>query len=455
MLKKREMDMTEGTIWKQLLLFMVPLLIGNLFQQLYNTVDSIVVGNFVGKSALAAVTSTTPIINTLIGLFQGFSTGAGVVIAQAYGAKDETRLRRSIHSAVWVTVLLGFLFMAGGYWLAPKMLYLMRTPDSVMAEADTYLRIYFLGALGLVLYNMGAGILQAVGDSTRPLYFLILSSLLNIVLDLLFVIRFDLAVAGVALATILSQFISAAALYLVLCRGRVPCRLQLKYFRPDADSIRRIFRVGLPTGVQMAVVSFSNVFVQGYINAFGDSSAAGWGIRTRLEAFLFLPMQSMGLAATTFTGQNIGAGKIDRVREGVRSAMGLSLLITFLIGLPVFIFAPQCAMLFSRDAEVLRYAVIYLRFCLPFTLAACTNQIHAGALRGAGDAGLSMVLMLVSFVAFRQVYLAIASHLTDSVYPIAFGYPAGWILCSILMFAVFRSRRWERDLQRESHAPAL
>lgn len=439
-------DMTEGVIWRQLVDFAVPLFVGNIFQQLYNTVDSVVVGNFVGADALGAVTSTVPIVFTFISLFIGMTMGASVVIAQYFGAGDVASLRRAVHTSVVSTVVLSLLLSVAGYAATPALLRFMNTPASIMPEATTYLQIYMLGLIGLMLYNMGSAILRAVGDSLRPLFLLILSSVLNIALDLLFVISFKAGVAGVAWATILSQLLSGLVVFALLFRSRECHSITWGEMRVDRHILRRILDLGLPSGVQLALTSFSNVFVQGYINAYGAASASGWGIYIRIDAFVFLPIQSMGMAVTTFTGQNAGALRPDRIRSGVRASLGISSGITALIVAVIYASAPWMVALFNRDDQVLRYGVLFLRLNSVFDLLNVVYIIYGGALRGVGNARIPMYFMLGYFVLFRQVYLLIASRLTDSIVPIALSYPAGWLLCSILLFLYVRKNGWERDL---------
>lgn len=444
------MDMTEGTIWKQLVLFALPLLAGNVFQQLYNTVDSIVVGNFVGADALGAVTSVAPAINTLVGLFMGMSSGASVVISQFFGARNNAQLRKSVHTSIVTTTLLAFVFMLVGYYMTPPMLRFMKTPDSITPLATTYLRIYFLGILGLMIYNMGSAILRAVGDSRRPLYFLILTSIMNVVLDLLFVIVFHLGVAGVAYATIISQFVSAILIMIVLFRSQECYSLRWNEMKIDQSMLGRIVYIGLPAGLQMAITSFSNVFVQSYINNFGAASTSGWGAYGRIDSFVILPMQSLALAATTFVGQNAGAGRIERIRTGIRTTLTLAIACTLAVCIPEFIIAPHVISLFSRDPQVMYYGALFIRLNCLFDVLCCMNQVHAGALRGMGDAKVPMFIMLGSFVVFRQIYLFIMSHLTGSIYPIALGYPAGWLVCSILMFLYFHYSHWDQKISRST-----
>lgn len=440
------MDMTEGVIWRQLVDFAVPLFVGNIFQQLYNTVDSVVVGNFVGSDALGAVTSTVPIVFTFISLFIGMTMGASVVIAQYFGAGDVLNLRRAVHTAVVATVVLSLILSVAGYVATPALLRFMNTPASIMPEAATYLQIYMLGLIGLMLYNMGSAILRAVGDSLRPLFLLILSSVLNIALDLLFVISFKAGVAGVAWATILSQLVSGLVVFRLLFRSRECHSITWGEMRVDRHILRRILDLGLPSGVQLALTSFSNVFVQGYINAYGAASASGWGIYVRIDAFVFLPIQSMGMAVTTFTGQNAGALRADRVRAGVRASLGISAGITALIVAVIYASAPWMVALFNRDDEVLRYGVLFLRLNSVFDLLNVVYIIYGGALRGVGNARTPMYFMLGSFVLFRQVYLLVASRLTDSITPIALSYPAGWLLCSVLLILYVRKNGWDQAL---------
>lgn len=434
-------DMTTGNIWKQLIVFMIPLLVGNIFQQFYNTIDSVVVGNYVGKDALAAVTSTSPISIMLVGFFMGMSTGAGVVVSQYFGAKDTKSLRRSVHTAIMLTIILGILFMIIGYLITPVMLRFMDTPNSVMNDADKYLKTYFLGILGLMLYNMASGILRAVGDSKTPLYVLIFSSIMNIILDLLFVIVFKLGVFGVALATIIAQFLSSFVVLFILFRSKDVYSLRIKELCLDFDILKKIVKIGFPAGIQTAIVSFSNVFVQSYINHFGADAAAAWGVYTRIDAFAILPLQSMGLSITTYVGQNAGANKKKRINDGIKIALVIAVLITTIICVPLVIFAPTIASLFNKEALVIAYATTFIRVNEFFDIVACTNQIHAGALRGVGNAIVPSIVMIFSFVVFRQIYLKIVSMLTSSIIPIAWGYPAGWICCSIILFIYFKRHK--------------
>ncbi len=442
--RKTSSIMTEGVIWKQLVFFAIPLLIGNLFQQLYNTVDSIVVGNFVSTQALAAVGSTGPIINTLVGFFMGLATGASVVISQYYGARDYKNLRLAVHTTLVMTFVLSIVFTFAGIAIVPAMLRFMKTPDDVFSESVQYLRIYFAGVSGLMVYNVGSGILRAIGDSRRPLYFLCFSSLVNIVLDLLFVLQFNMGIAGVAYATIIAQFASAALILIVLSNKSEPYGIVWREIRASKSILKVVSAVGLPAGLQQAVTSFSNVFVQSYINVFGSSCMAGWTSYSKIDQFVMLPMQSLSLASTTFVGQNLGAHQLDRAK-GMRTSLYIAIGTTLGLAVLLNIFASQLLQLFNQDPDVLHYGIIFVRFMSPFYVLCCWNQIFSGALRGAGDSTGPMVIMLSSFVVFRQIYLFVASILFDSIYVTALAYPIGWMLCSLLVYIRYRRGKWEKN----------
>ena len=442
---RRDVDMTRGNVYGLLIEFAVPRLLGNLFQQLYNTVDTWVVGNYVGKEAFSAVGTVNPIINMLIGFFMGLSVGAGVVISQYYGAKQHDKVSDTVHTALVMTAVLGVVFTAIGVSMTPLMLHFMKTPPEVLPEAKRYLTIYFSGIFGLMLYNIGAGILRAVGDSQRPFYFLVLSASLNIVLDLLFVLAFHMGVAGVAYATILSQGISALLVLLVLLRSDNCCRVQVRKLRMHWDVLKKIVKVGIPAAVQMAITSFSNVFVQSYINYFGADCMGGWTAYTKIDAFLFLPMQSVAMGATTFVGQNLGVNDVQRARQGVSAALRISALITVALMAPVVAFAPHLVRFFNDTPKVIEFGTLFLRMMSPFYVLCCVNQILAGSLRGAGDSRTPMIIMLGSFVVFRQIYLFLITHfVSNTIVPVALGYPAGWLVCSTATYLYFRFAHWEK-----------
>ena len=428
----KDVDMTTGNITRHIISFALPLLIGNIFQQLYNTVDTWVVGKFVSNEAYAAVGTVGPIINMLIGFFMGLSSGAGVVISQYYGAKRFAEVEKTVHTAIAMTLILGIAFTGLGLFMTPYMLTLMKTPENVLPESTAYLTIYFSGILGLMLYNIGAGILRAVGDSKRPFYYLVVCAVMNTVLDLVFVIQFKMGVKGVALATILSQATSAILVMITLLRTDECIRLRLKKLRLHWEMLKKIFRVGIPAAIQMAITAFSNIFVQSYINFFGDNCMSGWTTYAKVDQLLFLPMQSIALASTTFVGQNLGCNQVERARDGVRKALIISLISTVVLMVPVLIFSPEIVAFFNSKSEVVQYGSMLLRWMTPFYVLCCFNQIYSGALRGAGNSKAPMIFMLTSFVAFRQIYLFGMSNIWNEIIPIAMSYPAGWLLCSIL-----------------------
>ena len=434
--KRKDVDMTVGSIAGHILRFALPLLLGNLFQQLYNTVDTWVVGNYVGNNAFAAVGAVTPIVNMLIGAFSGLASGAGVVISQFYGAGRQDRVRDAVHTAVVLVLILAVLFTGVGLFITPLMINLTNVNASSVNDASTYLSIYFSGLLGLMLYNIGAGILRAVGDSKRPFYFLVICALLNTGLDLLFVCVFDLGVEGVALATIISQCISAVLVFLTLMRTDSCIKVQFKFLRLHKDLLKKILLVGIPAALQMALTAFSNVFVQAYINHFDQGLAtsvymSGWTAYLKLDTLLFLPVQSIALAVTTFVGQNLGKGQVARAKKGVTTSLLIGLGIMIVLMIPLMIFAPSIVSLLNSTPEVIESGTMYLRLLSPFYLLCCFNQIYACALRGAGNSKASMIIMLSTFVGFRQLYLFIMSEVCYEVIPIALGYPAGWLACCI------------------------
>jgi len=430
--KKKTVDMTQGNISRHIISFAFPLLIGNIFQQLYNTVDTWVVGNFVSNEAFSAVGTVGPIINLLIGFFLGLSSGAGVVISQYYGAKRYDAVEKSVHTALVMTAIIGVVFTFIGLGLTPVMLKLMKTPADVLPESTAYLQIYFSGLLGLMLYNIGAGILRAVGDSQRPFYYLVVCALMNTVLDLLFVLVFHMGVRGVALATILSQATSAVLVLITLLRTDECIKLDLRKLKIHWDILKKIVSVGIPAAIQMAITSFSNIFVQSYINHFGSNCMSGWTAYAKIDQLLFLPMQSIALASTTFVGQNLGCNQIDRAKKGVRLSLIMAVCATVILMIPVIAFAGPIVSFFNDKPEAINYGTMLLRWLSPFYVLCCFNQILSGALRGAGITRAPMVIMVSSFVVFRQIYLFLMSHICNEIIPIAMSYPAGWLLCSTI-----------------------
>lgn len=442
--KSTARDMTQGPILRQLVFFSFPLMLGNVFQLLYNMVDSIIVGNFVSKQALAAIGSTTVIVSMIVFFFSGFATGAGVVIGNNFGARNMDRLHDAVHTTVAATFIFSLLLTLIGTAAVKPMLVIMRTPEDVFRDAALYLRIYIGGISGLLIYNMGSGILRAVGDSIRPLGFLILTSVLNILLDLFFVIVLKLGIAGAAVATILSQFVSAVLILLLLTRTRDIYRLDWKELHIDFPILKKIFSIGMPTALQAVITSFSNIFVQGYINAFGSDVMAGWSCYNKLDHFIFLPMQSMSVASTTFVSQNAGAGNERRSRRGTFLAILITCLVIGVTAAVLTFFAPAAVRLFSPDEAVIRYGAMFIRTNAFFLIFNGIAQVLAGALRGRGDSRGPMVIMLFNFVVVRQIYLYWVTHfVANTPRLVGFGYPVGWVLCCVmeLIYAWCRLKR--------------
>lgn len=429
--KRRDVDMTQGNILGHIIRFALPLLLGNLFQQLYNMVDTWVVGNYVSNEAYSAVGSVGWISSCLISFFTGLATGAGVVIGQYYGAGQKDKVQQAVHTAIAMTLGLGVIFTGLGLVSIPFMLDVMNMPASVRPEATTYLTIYFAGVMGLMLYNMGAGILRAVGDSQRPFYFLVVCAVLNTVLDLLFVLAFDMGVAGVAIATILSQSVSAALVIITLIRSDNCIKLRLKKIRIHWDIMKKVFNVGFPTALQLSITSFGNVFVQSYINFFGPDCMSAWTTYNKVDQLITLPTQSFSVAVTTLVSQNLGAGKMERVRHGVKTGMIIALGSAAVLMIPVIVFAPHLAAFFNDKAEVVEYASMFLRFLTPGYLIWCVYTIHVGALRGMGNTKIPTIIGLGSFVAFRQVYSFAMSKICNEIMPIALSYPLAWLIAAV------------------------
>lgn len=435
---RHDVDMTQGSVFFHLLYFALPLLAGNLFQQFYNTVDAWVVGNFVSNEAFSAVGTVTSIINTLIGFFGGLASGAGVVISQYYGARKFDKVEQAVHTSIALTLVLSVAFSALGVAMTPTMLRFMKTPAEVFGESSAYLTIYFAGMAGLLFYNMGAGILRAVGDSKRPFYYLVAAAVINTILDLVFVIQFKMGVRGVAYATIIAQAISALLTLATLMRTSSCVRVTLTKVRLHARMLKQIVQVGIPAALQLSVTAFSNVFVQSYINQFGADAMGGWTAYTKIDQVLILPMQSISLACTTFVGQNLGRRQPERAHDGVRTSLWMSVCVTVVISIGVIAAAPWLVEFFNDKPEVVEYGVLFLRYMIPMFTICCINQVYAAALRGAGNSKAPMYIMLGSFVVFRQVYLFVVSNfISNTILPLAMGYPAGWAVCSVALMLYY------------------
>lgn len=434
--------MSEGNIWKQLLFFSIPLVLGNIFQQLYNAVDSIIVGNFVGSQALAAVTSSSPVINMLISFFMGLSIGAGVVISRYFGANDRQGVSDSIHTSMAIIILAGIAMTFIGVLLTPYILQWVGVPQDVMSDSIVYLKIYFYGIVGVMIYNMGSGVLRALGDSKTPLYFLIFSSAVNIVLDYAFVVYLHMGVSGVAWATLISQCLSALLVCLLMMKGNASYQLRLRQLKIHPSTLSEVIRVGLPSGVQNAIVSFSNVIVQSNINAFGSTAMAGCGAYTKIDGFAILPVTSYSMAITTFTGQNIGAGRFDRVRQGTKVCLTLSLITTLLISLLLFLFGDTALSIFTSDPAVINYGHIMLTLLVPGYFLLAISHAISGVLRGANRAATAMIIVISCWCGLRMAWILTSVPIFHSIHVVLLGWPISWLVSTIIFILYYRRGHW-------------
>lgn len=427
----------NGSIFGQLLLFFFPILFGTFFQQLYNTADAMVVGRFVGKQALAAVGgSTSTLINLLVGFFIGLSSGATVVISQYYGAGKADKVHWAVHTSVAFSVVGGLVMMVVGIVCAHPALVAMKTPDDVMGHSMIYLRIYFIGTVANLLYNMGAGILRAVGDSKRPLYFLIISCFVNIALDLFFVAYLKIGVAGAALATILSQCISAAMVMVCLMRTKDIYQLVWKAVRIDRRMLRRIVRIGFPAGMQSIMYNVSNVIIQTGVNTLGTDNVTAWATYGKVDGLFWMMISALGISATTFVGQNYGAGRMDRVRKGTSVCMGIGVLLTTIVGVVLYTGGYLLVDLFTEDAEVRRISMELVRFMVPTFITYIAIEVLSGTLRGVGDAWMPLVITGVGICAVRVLWIIVALPVRPHILTAAFSYPLTWTITS-LAFVVY------------------
>lgn len=434
--------MTEGVIWKKLTFFAMPLFLGNLFQQMYNAADSLIVGRYLGSEALAAVSSSGNLIFLLIGFFNGISIGAGVIISRFFGAKDYESMQKAIHTTVAFGLLSGIILTIIGVVLAPQILLWMGTPDNVLPSSITFFRIYFAGALGLVMYNVFVGILQAVGDSKRPLYYLIISSIINVVLDIVFIRVFHMGVGSAALATIIAQFVSAFLCLYRLIHTTDVYALTISKIRFHKGYLPMILSYGLPSGVQNSIIALANVVVQSNINAFGDLAMAGCGAYAKVEGFAFLPITSFTMALTTFVGQNLGAKQYDRVKKGAKFGILTSMISAEVIGLIIYLLAPPLIAAFSSDAQVVMYGVERARTSSFFFFLLAYSHCISAVLRGAGKSNIPMIVMIICWCLIRVSILVVFVPMFESIQVVYAVYPITWALSSIIFFIYYHKIKW-------------
>ena len=437
---KVSVDMAEGVIWRQLYLYALPILLGELFQQFYNMADTIVVGNWVSADAMAAVGGTSSVTKVLIGFFNGVSVGCTVVVAQCFGAKNREKLRQSVHTILSLSVGFGILLSAVGILITPPVLRLLETPQEVFPLAVLYLRVYFAGMLGLILYNTITGILRATGNVRLPFLALLLSSAINIALDLLFVIRFSWGVVGVAVATILAQVISALCCLYALTQGGEESLFQLGQSKFDVSVAKEVLVIGVPTGVQKMLTALSNVVVLSYINFFGNASLAGWVVYTKVNHFIVVALQSIGTSITTFVSQNVGAGQYRRAEKGVSVGFWSALALTVLLSVLILLFHCPIAELFGVDSEMQYYASLYLSGLILLQVFHVPQSIYYAALRGFGEAAKTTAVMLFCLIVVRQIYLfAITQHINTPLI-VGLSFPLGWLLSGVSLLALYRMK---------------
>ena len=438
-------DITQGVIWKQLLYFFFPLWFGTFFQQLYNTVDTVVVGRFVGTTALAAVGSTGVVANLTVGIFTGLSSGAVVAIAQRYGARQDEEVRKSVHTAMLLSLLIGAFFTVVGYVLTPWSLRAMGTTEDALPGAILYLQIYFLGMIPNVVYNMGTGVLRAVGDSKRPLYFLIAASLCNIVLDLLLVVVFHMGVAGVAIATVCSQILSAVLVVLSLMSVKGEAfRLVPRELRFHAQPFEAIMLIGIPTALQSVMYSFSNIVIQAAINFFGTNAVAAWTAYGKMDILFWMTLTAMSQALTTFAGQNYGAGKYDRLKKGVHVSVAMTAGFTVFITIVMVLLARPILSIFTPDPEVLEIGVGMVQFLAPCYITYILVELLPGAIRGAGKSMIPMLISVFGVCGLRLLWLFVAVPAHHTIEMVEASYPITWIVTSVSIFIYYRFGHWKK-----------
>ena len=433
--------MTEGSVRKKIIMFAIPVFIGQLFQQMYNTADSLIVGKLIGQTALAAVTSVGSLVFLIVGFFMGFSMGAGVVIARDIGAGDPESVSKSVHTTVAMGLAASAIMTLLGVFFTPVILGWMDTPSDVFPEAELYLRVYFLGSTGLVFYNLLVGILQASGDSRHPLYYLIFCAVLNIILDYSFIKFFGMGVEGAALATIIGQFVSALLVLRRLLMTTESIRIVPKKIRFHMEKLRQIVHIGLPSALQACVIDLANMMIQAYINSFGSLAMAGIGASSKLEGFIFLPVNAFGMALSTFVAQNLGAGKKDRMRQGIRFGLISSVLVVFGVSVLNYLFSPTLVGFFNGDPEVIAYGTLRSRICSFFFCLCGFSHVASAVMRGLGKPIVPTIVMLTCWCAVRVITLMTIGKIYHEILLVIWIYPITWALSSIVYLFYLRHLR--------------
>ena len=453
MKKTGSMDLTQGNIPLQVISVAIPILLGQVFQNLYNSVDSLVVGNFVGTTALAAVSSCSDIANLLIGFFTGLSIGAGVLFSRCFGAKDYEKLHRSIHTATLFSAIIGAVMAVVGIVLTPPLLRLVKCPADVYPEAEIYLRIYLIGIFFTSIYNVASGVLRALGDTKRPLYYLVVASCCNIFLDILLVAVVPMGVAGVAIATIISQCASCVLIFRKMLTTDDHYRLVLRDLRIDKDILIDVMKLGLPTAIQGGLVSLSNLIVQRYINSFGSTAMAGVGAAKKIDKYVSEFSQAFGHTTPVFVGQNVGAKNYDRAGKGIRWMSGMAVFCVIMIGIPVYLAAPSLVRLFIKDEAAIACGVSMLHVLIPSYFLLVLHQIVSNAIRGYGYSTTAMIFSMTGLIGVRQLFLLVAMKYFDSLSTVFMSFPIGWGfsgLLSLLFYLFVVKRRTGKETLPDS-----
>lgn len=442
-----EVNLTEGSILQGLVIFSIPLLLSSLLQQFYNTADLMIVGKFAGKNPMAAVGASGALSNLLIGLFLGLTTGASVVVAQVYGKGDRKEIQDAVHTSYAIAIVGGIIISIIGVLVAPTILGFLNTPDEILTHAVVYMRILFLGMTPILVFNMGSGILRSIGDSRRPFNFLCVAAAINIILDLVFVIIFKLSVLGVGIATLIAQTVSAILVTYNLMKSEREFKLDLKKIKFHKDIMVRIFQIGIPTGIQSSVISFSNVIIQSKVNLFGASAIAGYAAQERLDGFIFMSLNALSLAATTFSGQNIGAGKVDRLKSGVRLSIALSLIVSLSLSILGRVFIIELMSIFSNEPDVIEIGATAFRYLSAGYFIFGVSEILGGFVRGAGYAVPPMVISVLSMCILRLVWIFVALNIWFKIDIVFLSYPISWITTLILNILYFKFGKWRSSFK--------
>ena len=441
-------QMTEGNIAKQITLFAIPILISNLFQQLYNTVDVAIVGRYVGANALAAVGSCNLIVVFMIYFFIGISNGASVIISQSFGKKDKDKIHKSVHTIIALSLISGFILMVLGLIFGEIFLKWINTPDNVLPFAITYIKIYFISMIPMMIFNMGSGILRAVGDSKTPLYYLAISGITNIILDIVFAVIFKLGVSGVAMATTIAQFVSSILILIKLIKTSEVYKISVNKIKIDFNILKEILLIGVPTGVQSVLICFANIIVQSKINIFGLNAMAGYTIYYKIEGFIYMPISAIALALSNFVGQNVGAGELNRVKLGKKISMIICVSLTIFIGSIILFNANNIIRIFSKDLDVIYEGSKFIYWIVPIYSIYAINEILMGVMRGAGETFTPMIIGTICMCVLRILWLSVMVYHYKNINIIYLSYPITWIVTNIFTIIYYSKGNW---LSKNSH----